>query len=292
LSFTTIVTNCLDSVAVGAVTGLTVYLLFRARRSVAGSTLQSVWWWTLAMVLLVGGSEILLHLQGDPQQPWIESWRFALATATICPVMAVLGARRPTEGGWVFVVLTLWGVLALPALERLLLQPNQPLEVRDARSWFLLLLVIVSGLNYLPTRRWLSSLLATAAQVGLLWPYFPGGGAATSSWGTLLCLFSGAAAIGVVGRRQEPTTVSEIWRAFRDDYGALWTLRAIDQFNRSAAQNDWPVRLTWSGLIALEGSLADLSDPVNRGARQALANLLRRFVNKDRIGALADAKLD
>ena len=44
------------------------------------------------------------------------------------------------------------------------------------RSWFLLVLIALGALNYLPTRFWPASLLFAAGQVLLLARFLPAGG--------------------------------------------------------------------------------------------------------------------
>ena len=39
---------------------------------------------------------------------------FAAAMIVFCPAMALLGAKRPQDKPWQLIVLSLWGILALP----------------------------------------------------------------------------------------------------------------------------------------------------------------------------------
>ncbi len=40
-----------------------------------------------------------------------------------------------------------------------------------------------------------------------------------------------------------------LWLWFRDHWGVVWALRVQDRFNRSAAAQEWPFRLSWEGLV-------------------------------------------
>ena len=104
---------------------------------------------------------------------WAEPLRFIAAVATFCPSISLLGAKRPQDGMWNFIVLTLWGMLALPAAEVFFLQRGQTLEVNDLRAWFLWGLIVTGTVNLLPTRMWLYGLLYGCAQTVLLAEYLP-----------------------------------------------------------------------------------------------------------------------
>ena len=56
--------------------------------------------------------------------------RFAAAVLSFAPTMALLGAKRPQNGAWQFVVITLWAILALPAFEVLLRGRGEALAER------------------------------------------------------------------------------------------------------------------------------------------------------------------
>ncbi|QDU93137.1 hypothetical protein [Lignipirellula cremea] len=281
----------LPAVALGfGAAAIALWIYFR--RLLQGTTLLAAWWWMLLSLGVLAISEAWL-LAGDVSPAVSQSVRFLTATSSFCPLMAVLGARRPQHQAWTFVVATLWGILAMPAAEKLLLQPNQPLEIRDARSWFLLLLLAISWANYLPTRYGAAACLAGAGQTLVLWPYLPWTSPQAWELAPLVGLGCCAAAIGLatwIGPGREAATGADrLWFDFRNLYGALWALRGLEQFNTSAEQNDWPVRLGWSGFQATqEEQPAALPAP----ARQAWANILRRFLPQERIGRESGLQLD
>jgi hypothetical protein len=232
----------------------------------------------------------------------LDAWRFAAAVATFCPLVALLGAKRPQDRAWQFVVVSFWCVLALPAGQALLLRPGLPLRVHPLWSWFVLVLIVVGAANYLPTRLAIPALLVAAGQTLLLWQELPWGSGAAADWTSLAgigLLIAGisAAAWLVPQRRAARDPLDWLWLDFRDWFGVVWGLRIAERVNASAAMYGWGVRLAWHGFVSAE-SIADRSPPeapqIRTATREelerALRTLLRRFVSeawiKRRLGGL------
>ncbi|MFW6125153.1 MAG: hypothetical protein ACOC46_03305, partial [Pirellulales bacterium] len=125
--------------------------VLRCRRAVRGTTLTGAWAWALAgwIAWIVGvGIGPLITESG-----WEGHVRYAAAVLALCPPIAVLGARRPMAGIWNLVVAALVVVLALPALETVIRGGGAiELFLDEPRCVFLLLVLTVGVLNYLPTR--------------------------------------------------------------------------------------------------------------------------------------------
>src|SRR5262249_46078520 len=122
----------------------------------------------------VAGGELLIALAvGDRAAPWQDSLRFIAAAATFCPLVALLGGKRPQDRAWQWIVLSFLVILALPAAQFLLLSPGQPMSMHAVWSWFLVVLVFVQLSNHLPTRFAPAVILLVAGQTALLWRYLP-----------------------------------------------------------------------------------------------------------------------
>ena len=145
-------------------------VLVRAHRFVRGTTLTAPWAWAWVALLAVAGVELLAASVAASGPPlWLDAARYLAAVATFCPVMAVLGAKRPQDRAWQIIVASLWGVLSLPALQDLLYHYGQPVALDPAWRGFLAILIAVGLVNYLPTRFWPSSILFGMAQLVADW---------------------------------------------------------------------------------------------------------------------------
>jgi hypothetical protein len=266
---------------------------FIAFRRLRGTTLAAPAVWTVIAAISLAVVEVALVSQRDDGEQFTASlWRYAAAVGTICPLMAVLGAKRPQDRGWQWIVLALWVVLLVPAAQAVAGRSAQQLELFTA--WRLLLgaLIAMSVLNYLPTRHAASALLFATGQSLILWPYLSGrdggptlrliglgGIAAAALWA--LCTASRCA-----HNAEPPSSLLALqnrrWRAFRDGWGAFWGLRVLQRVNQTAELSRWPVRLEWwTGLVVSDGDQVEGVIAVDKQTveqiEQAFDSLLRRF---------------
>ena len=274
-------------VAIGVVAIVSLGRLFRPAR---GTTLAAVWIWSAVAMFVVIGVELAIAVAGGAVREGTDPLRFMAATATFCPVIALLGAKRPQDRAWQLIVFSFWVVLALPAVQGWLLRPGQPLAVHPIWSWFLVVLIVVGASNYLPTRYALASLLAAAGQTVLVWRALPWGtsnptpGNGAVDWMPTigLGLLAAAAAIAAVGWPRRVATAQEplerLWCDFCDQFGVVWGLRVAERMNTTAAQHGWSVRLTWHGFT--QADAVPLATPCAE-LEPALLPLLRRFVSAD-----------
>jgi hypothetical protein len=263
-------------------------LLYFAGSRVAGSTLRSAWAWSLFSSLCLACSELALAAWGSPVYG-AAHLRYAAAVTTCAPIMAVLGARRPQHRGWQFVVATLLVVLWLPAAQAAVFWPQAPLALHPAMKWFLALLVLWGGFNYLATRNALIALLACIGQLLLLRDYLPLVPRATAGGlgGAHASLCAGALfVVSVLAARwcaARPATrlpgIDRAWLAFRDRFGTFWALRVLGRFHAAAGIYRWQFTLGWHGLVRQQrdpAAAAPSEDELRQMAEQ-MATLLRRF---------------
>lgn len=261
-------------------------LLFSLKRT----TLIFAIAWAAVAFVAVGAVEVVALL-GDSTTAWHTPLRFSTAVLTFCPLMSVLGARRPHDRFWQFIVLSLWGVLILPALEVGLLRPGRELEVHDLRGWFLWVLLGVQLVNYPPFLRFGWAWLAVSAcQIILLSEYLPLVRTAAPDWlsiGSLLLAgataLAAAAMIATTKSSSRRQGLQRLWRDFRDLYGTLWAMRLAQRINGSASLCEWPIRVSLGGFYdASSGELLQKSpSEVSPAFEKNLQNLFRRFVDKD-----------
>ena len=289
-------THTIDAylVVLGLIWLIGLLVLVWRRRQLWGTTLLAPWAWSVVSLLTVGTAELLIGLDGSlSPNGWSAPLRFIAATSTFCPIVALLGAKRPQNSAWQFIVLSLWVILGLPGFEGLLF--GEVYEIHPARCWFLAILVGIGLLNGIATRYWPSSVLFGAGQLALIAPYFPptpplfsaaaaplwGLGFLTASWGLL--------ALDLPRPKRSETPWDRAWLDFRDAYGAVWSLRIAERINATAVACQSPVVLGWRGFRGRDASsvIAELPQP----AADTLRALLPRFVSCQwidaRLGALA-----
>jgi hypothetical protein len=257
-------------------------------RWLRGTTLIAPALWSLLVFVLLPLAAYAMHgAGGGPMFSGAEGIRFIVAMATFCPAMAVLGAKRPQDVAWQFIVASLWLVLCLPGVRAALLADGSPASLHTATSWFLLLLWGVSAMNYLPTRFAIPGLLVAIGQLALTFEYLP----LASIWPDVPWLKHSAIPLGTVllmvavlmvctarlDRRPADRPLDRLWIDFRNSFGAVWGLRCQQRINQSAEMYGWPVRLEWNGFATIG------TDPINDELEHAIGNhfknLLRRFVS-------------
>ena len=255
-------------------------LLTRSRR-LAGTTLIAPYRWSMFALLTIAGIECLLVLsKATPNM--VPTMRYLSATTTLCPLVAVLGAKRPQNVGWQFIVATLWIVMILPVGETMLLWRGGTLDVGPMRSWLLMILLAIGLSNYLLTRFWLAAAAMTAGQTLLLSSQLPTVVSLESSpplFGFALIIV--ALAMVWWQTRRSPTSHGwpRVWRDFRDAYGLVWSLRVMERVNSTAKLSGWYSELTWHGFVQADDSEATESEAAE--INRAMRTTLRRFVSPE-----------
>jgi hypothetical protein len=204
--------------------------------------------------------------------------------------MALLGAKRPQDRPWHFIVLSLWVVLALPALHVLLLRSGQSLSTPSALGWFMLGLLTIGFFNRVLTPAWISGLLFACGQMSLLADHLPLVGHLPGI-DRCQCQLLGLGLIALSTifswmlshrRHAGAEPLDRLWLEFRDLFGVLWALRLAERINSSAILTKSDMVLRWSGFqTSAGGRITDSKSPdAIRIQRQGLENLLRRFVSR------------
>jgi len=214
--------------------------------------------------------------------------RLVVVAASVCPTMALLGAKRPQHGVWQFIVLTLAVVLALPAATAALVRPGSQPDVHPLAMWFLAGLVVVGWMNFVGTRHGVAATLVAVGQAVLARRFLPL--PTPAAWATggvdrlaACCVAAGGLdavgqSLAACARRRPPAdrtaAIDTAFCAIRETLGAAWALRIAERFNAAAASHGWPVRLGFSGVETVATPA-----PWERDAARTFRSLARRFVS-------------
>lgn len=231
---------------------------------VRGTTLTAPFCWAAASTAALAWVEAArVYGTLDGLAPLTRSTvTYLAACTTFCPLMAVLGAKRPQDRPWQWIVASLWLILAAPALQSLIASSGRYLLLSGPWRWFVILLIAVGLAVYWPTRFRTAAILASAGQAALLSPVlFRDANDYSPQMFTTGCVLLGVATLlaaslarrdnsEAIGRRapRDLTEVVSRWLWFRDRWGALWALRVMLRVNQTAELQQWPVRLSLRGI--------------------------------------------
>ncbi len=278
--------------ACGLAVLLSILLIYLLRQSL-GTTLFAPCVWALVSTASLALNALVESQYGSSEQSiGLSALRFAAVAGSLCPLMAVLGAKRPQNHGWQWVVLTLWLVIVWPAAQAVLIPTGLSIELFIVWKLFLVGLIGVGLLNYLPTKNWPSACLVAAGQAVLLDNFLWSWGLVNPEWISavgLSCFLAAAILVGIRKPKKQSRDGAEIplrlaefnrrWLDFRDAFGALWALRILARLNQTAEVSHWPMRLDWAGFVFSEDAAA--KEPTAKQLNeleQAMSTLLRRFV--------------
>lgn len=275
-----------------SIAGVKILLAFRKNSiSVLTSTfhwseIAVVGWW-LAALFSLGVFQIA--------PAWQDQFWYWAAVLTCCPLISVLGAKRPTSTVWPwFIILPLIAVLGWPALTIFMVPSPDlvPLEIQSpVLIGFVLVLVMGTG-NYMGSRFGVSILMISAAAFLSLWPVYSSFTGDLNSATRIRAFAALLCGIGVLhGFRQasrptlDESKYDQLWFDFRDAFGIVWSIRIQDRINQTAEQEKWVVRLGTEGFVWEENVSAEQIRQSEERLTYTLHWLLRRFVEPEWINA-------
>jgi hypothetical protein len=263
--------------AVAAVAGAVRLLVLR--RAAVGTTLLAPWTWAL-MAMIAAGMIHSLPLFGVAVD---DRLAYLAAAWTLCPFLALLGAKRPQDRGWQWIVIATAVVLSVPVGQSLAFG-EADFALHTAWQWLVGALVVAQWINYAGTRSFGRATGVCVAQILWLGPFLSGarwespssGGLQIAGWAILVATLW----LPVFPRRGSCRPLDRVWLDFRDTYGLLWARRVADRLNQTAELSEWPIRLDWSGWreVSVEEVISE-SDRTR--AQKGVRTALRRFVSPE-----------
>ena len=202
-------------------------------------------------------------------------WFWIVFGATAAPIIALLGARRPTVLAWNFVVIGFLATLLFPVLSNQMIGSDL---ATPFQFFFLGIMLLVSVVNYLPTRLMPAALLFAVGCAGLLLRDIVGPKYTMPLDFHAACLLlSPLLGLKLLHGRRSADPFNDLWLRFRDRFGWFWAHRAREQFNHAARNAGWPIQLGWSGLIVEQSATREQRDEWLRTLRA----VLKRFMETD-----------
>jgi hypothetical protein len=227
----------------------------------------------------------------------IEHLHYLTGVTVVAPFVALLGAKRPQNMSWQWIVLALIVLLAFQDLRSWFIESAAP-SPHAAWRWLLAAVVTMQFCNYLPTSYYAPAGLAFAGQLCVLAGYLP-----------LLPEYSrGLVSVGIITlsaavisagmirqfRRQPADAWNATWLDFRDLFGALWALRACQRVNALLEEQRCALRVTWYGVSPSQSEVDERSSsaPPDISDRVALHRILRPVLSRFLAAAWFPQKLE
>jgi hypothetical protein len=277
--------------------GATVLVLARALSRLRGTTLVAPILWSMGAVSSIAIAEVVLFF---PPMPGVTSWqslvRYLAGTLTLLPVISVLGAKRPQALVWNYIVASLWLVLIMPALEVLLLKPQQTFEIYAFGPWMIAGLIFYTAIHYAGTGMGMMGvgLILAIAQTFYLAPHLPIQLVLPERWclATSLLIFVAALSGFNCAPRQNDDPIALLWSQFKSGYGTAWALRLIQRLDELQVRHDWCVRLGWFGVMTIrDGATREQIAKDRKALARAFRSLLLRFLSPRHLIRFSTAEL-
>lgn len=256
-------------------------ILVAAWRRAAGTTLVApITWCAISLISVQGALVVMLNtdfLAADRSGFW---WLVG-ATSTLCPLVALLGSKRPQDGAWNAIVICFWIVAAWPSIQSLGINLGEP--VPDLWRFLYAAVLLVGLVNYWPTFFRTAAIMAVCGQSLILWSFLPGTHALDGAEALIgVGLISGAIIWASllwrwrrVRRAARNTAWDRLWLDLRDDFGLAWGVRVMERINALAKSTGARIALDWDGFLPSEQAGAIDETSAMRSAGFSLRRLLR-----------------
>jgi hypothetical protein len=290
-----------------------LFAVSTATKALQGATIRTASWWAFVGVASWLAITIAaLFDSGDAG--WLDAAHYAVAVVLLCPLIAVLGARRPSANVWnVFVLVPMILVLMWPVVASADVLKGRQLELESPTMVAFALVLVMGAGNYFGTLCGFPAFVFACCQVCLVLPLWSEVPEFFFSKTTARLVASIAIAWSVLLVKVRRTAnsnwdgppLTKLWLDFIDMYGMVWGKRVMDRVNEAAIHEKWDCRLELDGFATLDQERSTTNPPTSSNNEQSLPTppsadslrkaepiirwLMKRFVNEDwvtkRIGA-------
>ena len=270
-----------------------VWRVVQLHQQLGQSTLLTAARWAIAAAMCWLAAALISWGPWSLPSEFTDQFWYWTAVVSLCPPMAVLGARRPTVRVWSwFILIPLIAVLGWPAMTLWAGLPVwRPIQIEaPVLIGFFLVLVMGCG-NFLGTRFTTSALFFVLAITLLLLPF----ATLSASWTWVQFNREGAvamlaAAIWLASYQSArptsaPTRFDALWWDFRDAFGIVWSMRVQEQLLDAARREHWCVSLGTEGFLWDAKATPEQRQQTEQQLEHALRWSLRRFVDPPWIDA-------
>ena len=268
------------------------YTIIRGRKSLTNTTLLLAWNWVVLVALAWTFVFVCDHGLGLVSGPFADHLWYGTAILSLCPAIAVLGARRPGNRVWaMFILLPMLCALGWP-IGALAVQGSElrglQLETPQLAAYGLIL--IMGFGNYCGTRNTLTAIIfsmvlfAMVLSISSITPIWLADRNFTRIWGTI-CVSVTVCMMSTRKRISRVHPFDRVWFDFFDDFGIVWGRRIQDRINHLASRERLPVRLELDGFVFTDSSqrvdsaLGEHLSQTEARVEHFLRWLLRRFVD-------------
>lgn len=262
------------------------------RKSLAQTTLGLAGNWLVLAAMAWTGAFLFDHCLKIVSAAVADHLWYGAAVLSLCPPIAVLGARRPGNRVWtMFILLPMLFALGWP-IGTLAIQGSElrGLQLETPQLMAYTLVLIMGFGNYCGTRNTVPAIIFSMAlfvsvlSITSSSPSWLADRNATRFWSTAVVSMT----ICLMGLRRKSIhrhSFDRVWFDFFDDFGIVWGRRIQDRINHLAASEKLPVHLDSDGFHFETSSMGENSaahDQLSQTEARVehfLRWLLRRFVD-------------
>ncbi len=260
------------------------------RKRVRSTTLLTAWNWA-SIAIAVWWLAWIAGFPATRIPPAVGEliWYLA-AILSLCPGIAILGARRPAVRVWTwFVLLPLVAVFIWPVLPGLIVSGPwvEPRLSLPMLLGFALVLTMGAG-NFLATRYTFAAGLALIAVCCVIAPIGETNPLEAVPNTVLRTVATGLLAAAVLLSRLQaarPTLARDcedrLWFDFRDTFGFVWGRRILERINERAEAEAWVARLTEDGFHWIGGRTPADEAATRERIRHTFRWLMQKFADSD-----------